>query len=390
MSRDRKILSAHGCLFGGFALATIYWFIEAIIHSTIFHGRDISSHLLPLDDANELCMRVVVAGMFVVFGIVMDIVLARLRHSHQYQGRLVELLEQRTHDLSERVKELGCLFGIDELARKEEATIEEILGGTVMLIPPSWQYPHITESRITYEGKEFATKTFKKTRWRQSADIVIDNKPAGSIEVCYTKAMPKRHEGPFVEEERKLIDSIATRLSGIIKRKRAEQALRESEARFQQLSKTDVLTGLLNRRGWNECLNYEERRAQRHGHLSCVIIADLDGLKDINDRYGHATGDDLIRRSADCIRGAVRRIDKVARIGGDEFAVLALECGEDTADNIAKRIEDAWSAEGIQVSWGIAMRNPDSGLQGAMAEADHRMYEMKAERRSRTSRTCDD
>lgn len=381
MSREEKILRTHLCLFGGFVLAIMYWFIEAMLHFTILHGGDLNSELLPLDDANELWMRLLIAVMFVVFGIVMDVVLTRLRRAYQERGRLVEQLEKRTHDLAERVKELRCLYGIDELARREGATIEEILEGTAMLIPPSWQYPEITEGRITYEGKEFTTKTFKKTKWRQTADIVIDRTSAGSIEVYYTKAMPEKYEGPFLEEERNLIDSMATRLSSIIERKRAELALRESEARFQQLSKTDGLTGLLNRRGWNECLADEEHRAQRHGHPSCVIIADLDGLKETNHRHGHAIGDDLIRRSADCIRRAVRDIDKVARIGGDEFAILTIECDENTANTITKRIEDAWSAEGIRASWGMAVRNPNSGLKGAMAEADRLMYEMKANRR---------
>ena len=223
----------------------------------------------------------------------------------------------------------------------------------------------------------FGSKMPRKTEWRQAADIVIDRTSVGSIEVYYTKAMPERHEGPFMDEERHLIDSMATRLAGIIKRKRAERALRESEERFQRLSRTDGLTGLLNRRGWSECLADEERRAQRHGHPACVIVADLDGLKETNDRHGHAAGDELIRRSAECIRRAVRDVDKVARIGGDEFAILATECDENTADRITRRIEDAWSAEGIRASWGTAMRKPGSGLKGAMAEADRLMYEMK-------------
>jgi len=385
MSIEKKILHTHWCLFGGFILAIMYWYIEAILHFTILHGGDLRSELLPLDNSNELWMRAFIAAMFVVFGIAMDVVLTRLRRAHQERGRLVEQLEKRTHDLAERVKQMGCLYGIDELARREGATIEEILEGTVMLIPPSWQYPEITEGRITYDGKEFTVKTFKKTKWRQTADIVIDGTSAGSIEVYYTKAMPEKHEGPFLEEERNLIDSIATRLSGIIERKRAELALRESEARFQQEAKTDGLTGLLNRRGWNECLADEERRAQRHGNPSCVIIADLDGLKETNDRHGHAIGDDLIRRAAYCIRRTVRSVDKVARIGGDEFATLIIECDENTANTITKRIEDAWSAEGIRASWGIAVRNPNSGLKGAMAEADRLMYKMKANRRTRRS-----
>ena len=382
MSGEWKPLRAHWSLVGGCILATTYWFVEAAFHLTILHGRDFRSALLPLEDVGELWTRVLIAVLFVVFGVVMDVVLMRLRRAHQERGLLVEQLESRTHDLGERAKELGCLYAIDELARREGATIGEILEGTARLIPSTWQYPEIAESRIIYEGEKFAARATKGTEWRQAAEIVIDRTLVGSIEVYYSKPMPEEDEGPFLEEERKLLDSIAGRLAGIIKQKRAELALRESEARLQQLSRTDGLTGLLNRRGWNESLAEEERRAKRHGHLSCVMIADLDGLKETNDRQGHAAGDELIRRAADCIRGAVRDVDKVARIGGDEFAILAIECDEDTAATITNRIEDAWLAEGIRISWGIAMRNPISGLNGAMAEADRLMYEMKAARRT--------
>lgn len=376
------MLRTHWSLVSGCVLAIAYWFVEAILHTSIVHGVDLSSSLLPLDDPEELWTRVLIAVMFVVFGIVVDVVLARLRRVHQERGHLVEQLEARTHDLAERAKELACLYGIDELARKEGATIEEILEGTARLIPSGWQYVEIAEGRIVYEGKVFGGKMPRKAERRQTADIVIDRTSVGSIDVYYTEAMPEKDEGPFLKEERKLLDSMAARLAGIIKRKRAERALRESEERFEQLSRTDGLTGLLNRRGWNESLAEEERRARRHGHLSCVMIADLDGLKETNDRQGHAAGDELLRRTAGCIQGAVRDVDKVARIGGDEFAVLAIECDEDTAGTIAKRIENAWLAEGIRASWGTAMRKPGSGLKGAMAEADRLMYEMKATRRT--------
>lgn len=385
MSRKRRLLPAHWSLVGGCVLAVTYWLVEAILHTGAIHGEDLTAALLPLDDVDELWTRVLIAAMFVAFGFIVDVVLARLRHAHQEQGDLVEQLEARTHDLAERAKELACLQRIDELAGREGATIEEILEDTAALIPSGWQYPDIAGGRIVYEGKEYAANAPKKAEGRQAAEIVIDKRSVGLIEVYYTEAMPERYEGPFQEEERSLIDSIAARLAGIIKRKRAEEALRESEARFQRLSRTDGLTGLLNRRGWNECLAEEERRAQRYGHPACVIIADLDGLKETNDRRGHAAGDELIRRSAECIRSAVRSVDKVARIGGDEFAILAIDCDESAADTMRRRIEAAWSAEGIRASWGMAMRDSDSGLQGAMAKADHRMYEMKEERRRHLS-----
>ncbi|KKM71620.1 hypothetical protein LCGC14_1428780, partial [marine sediment metagenome] len=146
-----------------------------------------------------------------------------------------ETLQQRTHDLGERVKELSCLYGIDEIGRKEGVTIEEVLKETVRIIPPSWQYPEITEGRITYENKKYKTGKFKQTKWMQRADIIVNNKKAGLIEVCYLEEKPESDESPFLKEERNLINAIAERIGQIIERTRTEEDLKESEERYRAL-----------------------------------------------------------------------------------------------------------------------------------------------------------
>ncbi|MDK1028238.1 MAG: PAS domain-containing protein [Anaerolineae bacterium] len=167
----------------------------------------------------------------------------------------------------------------------------------------------------------------------------------------------------------------------ISNRKRTELMLRESEKKFQELSRKDGLTGLLNRRGWEESIAGEESRARRYEHQTCIIILDLDGLKEINDKYGHSAGDDLIIRTAECLQSTVRAHDKVARIGGDEFAILGVETGKQVSETIIKRINETLSSDGVSVSWGMAMRKSSFGLKGAIAEADALMYKMKAKRR---------
>ncbi len=149
--------------------------------------------------------------------------------------KLEVALRKKEHDLGERVKELSCLYGIDEIDRKEGVTIEEVLKETVRIIPPSWQYPEITEGRITYENKKYKTGKFKETKWMQRADIIVNNKKAGLIEVCYLEEKPESDESPFLKEERNLINAIAERLGQIIERTRAEEDLRESEARYRAL-----------------------------------------------------------------------------------------------------------------------------------------------------------
>ncbi len=150
-----------------------------------------------------------------------------------------EALRQRTHDLGERVKELNCLYEIAEISRKEELTVEEVLEKTVLIIPPSWQYPEITGSCVTFENRKYKTKNFKETKWIQRADITINAKKAGLIEVCYLEEKPEDYEGPFLKEERNLIDAVAIRLAQTIKQKQAENqikaALKENEVLLQEV-----------------------------------------------------------------------------------------------------------------------------------------------------------
>jgi len=146
-----------------------------------------------------------------------------------------EKLKQRTHDLNERVKELSCIYKIDEISRKE-GTIEEVLKKTVLIIPPSWLHPEITGSRITFEGKEYKTNNFKKTKWMQKSDIVVNNKNAGFVEICCLEKRPDASEGRFSNEERNLINAIAERISQLANRKKAEAALYKSEEKYRTLT----------------------------------------------------------------------------------------------------------------------------------------------------------
>ncbi|MFQ6129445.1 MAG: PAS domain S-box protein [Candidatus Hadarchaeaceae archaeon] len=138
-----------------------------------------------------------------------------------------EALRKRTSDLRDRVKELNCLYGISDLVEKPgTTTLEEILQGVVNLIPPAWQYPVITCARILVEDKEYKTKNFKETNWRQASDIIVRGERIGAVEVYYLEERPESDEGPFLKEERSLINAIAKRMGGIIEHKRAEEELK--------------------------------------------------------------------------------------------------------------------------------------------------------------------
>lgn len=135
--------------------------------------------------------------------------------------------------LRERVKELTCLYGIARAVEKHGTSLDDILESTVNLIPPAWQYPEITQGRITLDGHSYATPAFKASPYRQTADIVVKSKKRGAIEVVYTEKKQNIDEGPFLEEERHLINTMARELALIIERKHSQLEERKLQAQLR-------------------------------------------------------------------------------------------------------------------------------------------------------------
>ncbi len=165
---------------------------------------------------------------------------------------------------------------------------------------------------------------------------------------------------------------------------REAQMRAESEARrarqAEQEALTDPLTGVGNRRAWDRALETEERRRRRYGGNASILVVDVDGLKEINDTQGHLGGDLLLRMTAGYLDATSRDSDLVARIGGDEFGVLALDCDNAHLRVLVSRIRRALEIQGVEASIGGATRKPGEGMEEAWAEADAAMYQDKARR----------
>ena len=162
---------------------------------------------------------------------------------------------------------------------------------------------------------------------------------------------------------------------------RAEAANRRAQ-QVEVEALTDALTGLANRRAWDRALEAEERRRRRYGGTAAVVVVDLDELKKINDTQGHLHGDLMLRLVARVIEETSRESDLVARTGGDEFAVLALNCEEPHLRVLLSRLRKGLEAEGVSASVGGACRRLSAGMAEAWAEADDIMFEEKSRRKS--------
>ena len=161
------------------------------------------------------------------------------------------------------------------------------------------------------------------------------------------------------------------------------------EARLERLARTDALTGLSNRRDFIERGGREWQRHQRHAAPLAVLMMDIDHFKSINDQHGHAGGDLVLQEMAKTCTASLRNIDLVARVGGEEFAVMLPETTVERATEIAERLRQAVASLSVMlpagqalrftVSVGLAMYEPaDEGIDAGLMRADQALYKAKA------------
>src|SRR6267142_1934465 len=187
-----------------------------------------------------------------------------------------------------------------------------------------------------------------------------------------------RLDGQKVMGERGEWDTYEVITEDVTKQRQLEDHLHQQAAR-------DPLTGLANYHHLAAVLNMEIKRSERTGQEFALLLFDLDGLKQINDRYGHLTGSHAICRVADVL-SFCRDIDTAGRYGGDEFAVVLPETGAEAANQVAQRICDSIANDGmgplLSVSVGVAVYPYDGErIEVLLRKADVAMYAMKAKKR---------
>ena len=176
--------------------------------------------------------------------------------------------------LHERVKELDCLYAISRIVERPGITLEEILNEIVNILPLTWQYPEVACARIALGDGEYSSYRFEPSAWHQSSDIMVAGEKVGSVDVFYLEERPAAEEGPFLVDERALLDAVAERLGRIVERIRIQEELRASEERYRDLFENagdliQCMTAdgryLYVNRAWRETMGYgEEEVAELH------------------------------------------------------------------------------------------------------------------------------
>lgn len=170
---------------------------------------------------------------------------------------------------------------------------------------------------------------------------------------------------------------VVARMSGLL----AELERRAAEV--EQMAHSDGLTGLMNRRAWDERLPVEVARARRGEAPVAVALLDIDEFKAFNDRHGHQAGDGLLRAAADAWTAQLRSGDVLARYGGEEFGVILPDCDIDVARRIVERLRSA-ARGGCTCSAGVAVWEPGMSVTQLVAAADAALYRAKRAGRDRT------
>jgi diguanylate cyclase (GGDEF)-like protein/PAS domain S-box-containing protein len=161
--------------------------------------------------------------------------------------RTARLLQQVEAQLRERVKELEALYAASRLLADDRRSVDDVLRGVVGLMPAAWQHPEVAVARIELADREVATPGFRATPWMQSEEVRRGGERFGRLEVAYLRPCPAAAEGPFLREERSLLQALAQRIAEFLARRQNEAALRASEERFSKLFDASPLPISLSR-----------------------------------------------------------------------------------------------------------------------------------------------
>jgi diguanylate cyclase (GGDEF)-like protein/PAS domain S-box-containing protein len=337
----RKI-EKNGLFIISLAATLVYWYFDSL-------------------HPGELISRIFTSLLFIIYGLFTQY----LTNSYLEQRNI----EAKYHDLVDHISDGVYRLNKDGYFTFANKAIMDLSG-----IPPEKLHGSHYLDIVAPEDHEIASGNFEKVmKSKEAATYELKYKTAdGSLRVMEINATPIYGPGGIVG-----LQSISR---DITDRRRMEEEIRE-------MSMRDELTGLYNRRGFFTLAEQQLKTVNRAKRLMALTFIDVDELKWINDTLGHDKGDKALIDTATIIRQTIREADLTARIGGDEFAIIATEIPEMNPDAFSNRLQqniDEYNANGsgpykLAMSWGTAIYDPASpvSLDDLMSTADQLMYQKK-------------
>jgi hypothetical protein len=252
------------------------------------------------------------------------------------------------HALRERAKELSCLYRVDEILSRPGQTVEQALRHVIAALPPGWQFPDVCQARIVLGGQSYEPPGFVETAWTLSAPIHVHSQPSGLLSVSYKEERPPSDEGPFLKEERRLVDTIAFRLGHFLEQRDARRGGAERAAQGREDHR--VVLELLRATDQNL---YRRIARKMLNHLAWSGVAEARELllRLSSDRAAAAGGDE--NRPTQC--GGPEDPERTA---GETFRIAAEELAE---SEIASLVQ-VWMREERVDFLGRALENPYTSL----------------------------
>jgi diguanylate cyclase (GGDEF)-like protein len=252
----------------------------------------------------------------------------------------------------------------------------------VMVVPDVARDPHFARSWGNDGGMPF--------RFYAGAPLIAPlGTPFGTISVL------DRASRGLTESQVTALRSLARQIVRQCALEQENTALRRANVRLAEISMTDALTGVANRRAFDERLEAEEMRTRQTGETFSLLMMDVDNFKRFNDRHGHLAGDQALARIANTLRSNNRSSDLLARYGGEEFALILPQTRAEVAAAVAERLRAAVEAaempcQPITLSIGVAAYDRPRGTSGLIAAADQALYAAKSAGRNRVIVSPDD
>lgn len=343
------------------------WVIDAAMDATFFlEGSFLNLVILDVP-GQKLHSRVLLLTSFVAFGVVVSLLMSRQEH-------LRGLIEQAKKEWEETFDIINDAITVHDsefnIVRANRAA-SHMLGAPFDVILGR-------KCHLSYHGSDYPPDTCPSCRTLAtgvpSISEIFEENLNRHLEI---KALPR------IGRDNRVIGVVHV-VRDISERVKAEEQLRS-------LSLTDDLTGLFNRRGFITLAEQQQKVSFRMQKGFYILFADMDGLKDINDAFGHQEGCTALIETAGMLRACFRESDIIGRIGGDEFVVFIMENAESRADVISERLQariDEYNARSncryrLSVSTGVAYCGPEShrSLTDVMHEADQLMYAQKMYRK---------
>ncbi|UCG78455.1 MAG: GGDEF domain-containing protein [Nitrospirota bacterium] len=342
------------------AAALLFWPVDVLIDMMIHYEE---SFIEVLTDKKEVSFRILTSIFIMLFGFTVSQLFRKLSESEI----LVRASEERYRSLVESTED------------------------SIYLVDRESRYIFINDEhrkRMELDGDDYMNTKYDKYHTTQETAIFKD-----AVDEVLSRGISVKQEHKSLRDGRYFLRTFSpvrgedNSIEAVTVVSKDITDLKAMEDTLHNLAVTDELTGIYNRRGFFTIIHQHLKMSIRNNKALFLVYIDVDGLKNINDSFGHNEGDNALRDVADILKETYRDSDIIARIGGDEFVVVPVESDEERVEMIAKRLQDELKRYrdsdvrkyDLSISFGIAQFDPASpvSIDELLFEADKMMYVCK-------------